>query len=186
MTTGGPGQSPLLLAAVALELDSRGIGYVVIGAMAAAVHGVVRASLDADALVDASVQRLADLSTRLESRGWRVELRRGGIDDPIGAVLTVVDGHGNRVDLLAGLRGAEPATFQRALEVPFEGVALRVAGLEDFVAMKAYAGGPRDLDDARRVLAVAAGGVDEPLVRRIAASYGRECVAVLDSLLRER
>jgi len=33
---------------------------------------------------------------------------------------------------------------------------LRVIGLEDFIAMKVFAGGPQDLEDARRAIAVSA------------------------------
>jgi hypothetical protein len=43
----GPGQSTHLLLEVVTLLDESGVDYVVIGALAAAVHGVVRASLDA-------------------------------------------------------------------------------------------------------------------------------------------
>jgi hypothetical protein len=52
MRASAPGQSALLMADVAGILASRGVRYAVIGAMAAAVHGVVHASLDAEAVLD--------------------------------------------------------------------------------------------------------------------------------------
>ena len=51
MTTTGPGQSALLLLDAVSVLTSDGIDYAVIGALAASVHGVVRASVDADAVL---------------------------------------------------------------------------------------------------------------------------------------
>ena len=50
MRASAPGQSALLMAGIAGLLDAKGVRYAVIGAMAA-VHGVVRASLDADVVV---------------------------------------------------------------------------------------------------------------------------------------
>jgi PiT family inorganic phosphate transporter len=51
MRASAPGQSALLMADVAESLAGQGVRYAVICAMAAVVHGVVRASLDADAIV---------------------------------------------------------------------------------------------------------------------------------------
>jgi len=52
--------------------------------------------------------------------------------------------------------------------------------------MKAFAGGPQDLADARNVLAAAADALDLPLVRRLAARYGHAAAAALEALLAER
>jgi hypothetical protein len=70
MRTDAPGQSALLMLDVADVLVRQGVSYAVIGAMAAAVHGVVRASLDADALVLLQV-READSLRRLSARFGR-------------------------------------------------------------------------------------------------------------------
>lgn len=109
--------------------------------------------------------------------------RRGDIDDPIAAVLALTDGFGNRVDLLVGLRGLENAAFQRAIEVPFQGTLLRVVGVEDFIAMKVFAGGPQDMADARYALAAAKNAIDVDLLRRLAARYGRHVSSELQKLL---
>jgi hypothetical protein len=97
--------------------------------------------------------------------------------------LEVSDTYGNRVDLLSGLRGLEGAAFSRAVDVPFQGATLRVVGLEDFVAMKLFAGGPQDIDDARRALEIAGSNVDAVLLDRIVKKYGRSASEAL-SLLR--
>src|SRR5712671_1274754 len=121
MSATGPGQSTDLLMDVVGALNAARIEYAVIGALAVSVHGVVRASQDADAVVRASVDKLGEVNAKLLDLGFKTQLRRGDIDDPIPALLLVSDHHGNRVDLLAGLRGMDPAVYQRAIEVNISG-----------------------------------------------------------------
>jgi hypothetical protein len=71
-------------------------------------------------------------------------------------LLAVSDAFGNRVDLLAGLRGLDEEAFTRAVNVPFHSETLRVIGKEDFIAMKVFAGGAQDMEDARRARAISA------------------------------
>lgn len=183
MRTKGPGESGLLLLDAVEVLEEEGARYAVVGAMAASVHGVVRASMDADAVISAPFQSLHDLERAFRRAGFAAELRHGEDEDPIAAVLVLSDTHGNRVDLLAGLRGFDPSAFSRVVEVPFHGVSLRVVGREDFIAMKLYAGGPLDLADARRTLAAGGELIDMELLRRAAAAYGPDTSAALDRLL---
>ena len=76
MRASAPGQSALLMADVAESLARHGVRYAVIGAMAAAVHGVVRASLDADAIVSLQVREAQALRQSLLEEGYEVTLRR--------------------------------------------------------------------------------------------------------------
>ena len=62
--------------------------------MAAAVHGVVRASLDADAVVARQVCEAQALRRSLVEAGYEAVLRTGNVDDPIPALLEVKDRHG--------------------------------------------------------------------------------------------
>jgi hypothetical protein len=167
-------------------LTSAEVRYAVVGAMAASVHGAVRASVDADAVLALSTRELADLEKRLRASGLETELRHGDSDDPIAAVLDVSDAFGNRVDLLVGLRGFDPKAFARTFDVPFQGEQLRVVGVEDFIAMKLFAHGPQDLADAESAFAAAAGSLDMPLLETVAARYGPETIEALRKLLRER
>jgi hypothetical protein len=105
--TKGPGESALLLLDTAALLTDKGIAYAVIGAMAAAVHGVVRASIDADAVLSFTPLRLRQLEREFTAASFMTQLREGDLADPEPAVLELSDPHGNRVDLLAGLRGLE-------------------------------------------------------------------------------
>jgi predicted nucleotidyltransferase len=183
MRTRRAGQSALLLLDVIAVLRNNAVEYAVIGAMAASVHGSLRASADADALLSVTVSKLANLCRAFKKAGFEAELRRGDADDPIPAMLIISDTHGNRVDLLGGLRGLDPQVFSRAVEVPFSGDTLRVVGREDFIAMKCFAGGPQDLVDAQLALQSAQAPVDQSLLRRLTRRFGRGAADVLERIL---
>lgn len=185
MRASAPGQSALLMMDVAAGLRTEGIPYVVIGAMAAAVHGSVRASLDADALVSVTISDAKSLQGRFSREGLTTELRIGDADDPIPALLAISDGFGNRVDLLIGLRGMDPAAFARARNVTFFGESLSVVGREDFIAMKVFAGGPQYLADARQAMDFDRDALDFDLLQRLAARFGPETSSNLAKLLRD-
>jgi hypothetical protein len=184
MRTQRPGESALLLLDVVEMLAAAGVPYAVVGAMAAAVHGAVRASLDADAIISLPAHRLGELLPACRAAGLDVEIRHGDAEDPIAAVLAVGDAFGNRVDLLSGLRGLDRGAFTRACEVAFQGATLRVIGREDFIAMKAFAGSAQDLADAEAVLAANPGSVDSKLLEQLAVGFGAEAAAAVGALLR--
>ena len=183
MRTRRAGQSALLLLDAIAVLKEQAIDYAVIGAMAASVHGAVRASADADALICVTASRLARLRTLFKKMGFETDLRRGGADDPIPALLLLSDTHGNRVDLLGGLKGLDPQAFSRTLNVPFSGDTLRIIGREDFIAMKCFAGGPQHIADAHVALRSAEEPVDFDLLRRVTRRFGRAAADVLEHVL---
>jgi hypothetical protein len=184
MRTSRSGESALLLLDVVDLLVTEDVDYAVVGALAASVHGVVRASMDADVLLSVGIQEARDLETYLEAAGFLTELTRGDVDDPIPGLLKVSDSFGNRVDLLLGLRGIEPQAFSRVLVIPFQGSKLKFIGREDFIAMKVFAGGPMDLVDATRAITAAGTSLDRELVRRLAKRFGRDASESLERLLK--
>lgn len=183
MRTTRSGQSALLLLDVVDVLVAQKIGYAVIGALAASIHGAVRASMDADAILSLGMQQAAGLDQAFKAAGFTAVLTRGDFDDPIAGMLRLGDGHKNQVDLLIGLRGMEAEAFSRAVDVPFKGSTLKFIGREDFIAMKVFAGGPLDLVDAARAVAAAGSSLDLLLLRRLAGQFGREPSAALEKLL---
>jgi hypothetical protein len=183
MRASRPGQSALLLLDVIEILGRENVDYLVIGAFALAVHGVVRASRDADALLQISLSGIKKLQQMFEVAGFQVALRLGDADDPIPMMLVLSDSHGNQVDLLGGLRGLDPKVFSRGIEVPFLGDTLRFVGREDFIAMKCFADGPQDLLDAKDAYLGAEGPVDLDLMRRIARRFGRDAADRLERIL---
>jgi predicted nucleotidyltransferase len=183
MKARGPGQSALLLLDVAAVLTNQAVDYVVIGAMAASFHGSIRATTDADALVTVSLPKLRQLQRAFRKAGFDAKVQQGDSDDPIPALLTISDRHGNRVDLLAGLRGFDVEAFCRALTVQFLGSSLRVIGREDFIAMKCFAGGPQDIEDARHAIKAADEPIKVDLLRRLSRRFGRPAADVLEQVL---
>lgn len=186
MRSSGVGQSALLLLDAIEVLAREKIDYAVIGAMAASIHGVVRASLDADVVLSLGSRKRSDLELEFKSVGFHTELQIGGVDDPISAVLKLMDGFKNKVDLLVGLRGLEPEAFSRAIEVKLQGAPIRIISLEDFIAMKVFAAGPQDMADARNAIRAGRDSLDLALVRRLAMRYGRDASLGLEELLRDR
>lgn len=171
------------MAEIAEVLVRQGGRYAVIGAMAAAVHGLVRASVDADALVPLQLREARTLLQALTDAGYVAELRVGDPDDPIPALLEVQDRYGNRVDLLIGLRGMDPEVLDRTRQVTLAGSVLEVVGREDFIAMKAFAGGPGDIADAKAIVEVDPGALDLALLRRVARRFGADTARRVESLL---
>ena len=183
MRTNRSGESALLLLDAVEVLVANKIQYAVVGAIAASVHGVVRASMDADVVLSMAVQEAKELERIFKAARFQTELSRGDFGDPIPALLKLSDDYGNRVDLLIGLRGMEAAAFTRIIEVPFQGQKLRFIGREDFIAMKAFAGGPMDILDATRAVVAARASLDEALLRQLAKQYGRDALQVVERLL---
>lgn len=181
-----PGESALLLLDVIDGLNAAKVSYAVVGAMAASVHGVVRASVDAGAVLALSTRELGDLEKQLRASGLETELRYGDADDPIAAVLAIGDSYGNRVDLLVGIQGFDPAAFARTVSVVFQGEELHVVSVEDFIAMKAFAHGPQDLTDAEFAVAVAGESLDVTLLETLATRYGPQTLEAVQKLLQKR
>jgi hypothetical protein len=177
------GQSALLLLDAVEILDRERIPYVVIGAFALSALGVVRASRDADALLQVSHARLIKLRALFEASGFETTIRRGDREDPIPGMLIVRDSYGNQVDLLEGLRGLDPDTFSRSLKVAFLKHEICIASREDFIAMKCFAGGPQDVLDARAAYDTAPGPVNIDLLRALTRRFGREASDHLERVL---
>jgi hypothetical protein len=109
--------------------------YVLIGGLAVAAHGYVRATVD----VDFVVRDLDAACEHLREQGLSVEVLRGDFTCVRGSI------GGVRFDLLPPL---VPIRWDRAIRVPLGGgTSIRVVDLESLIRLKLKAGGPRDLMD---------------------------------------
>ena len=186
MRTSGCGQSTLLLLDVIELLNKRGIAYAIIGAFAASFYGVVRASLDADAVISVfTPEDMSDFCLYLKSLGLNVTFRKGDLEDPIRAVINIEDQYLNRVDLLMGIRGMKPETFDRCQEVLFMGLSIKMAGIEDFIALKIFAGSPKDIGDVLGVMDVSGEKINLQSLKEITSQYGGDCLKRLQSILKD-
>jgi predicted nucleotidyltransferase len=127
-----------------------------IGALAVAYHGVVRASLDADALITFKGAHLdqEELTRKLNARGWNAALRVGEDDDPLGFVIRITDASSNQVDLIGGIRRLEAGFYERNISAEIDGFVFQIASSEDLIALKIFAGSPKDLEDVEGIVQV--------------------------------
>lgn len=139
-----------VVAAVATLLDAQGVGWVVIGAVAAnRYRREVRLTGDLDLLIAShGVGGLAALETAFGDTGWSV--RRG---TPDGAILRLRHEAFGAVDLILAETEYQHAAIDRAAFEPNRGVALRVLRIEDVLIHKLIAGRPRDVADIQDILA---------------------------------
>jgi hypothetical protein len=149
--------------ALLAALVAGGVDFVVVGGFAGVIHGITRVTQDLDiAYADdqANLDRLSAVLVELEGK------LRGVVDDvpfvPDGRALrrlrlaTLLTAHGS-LDLLAEPAGAPPYPELRARAPSVtlaEGLDVRVASLDDLLAMKYAAGRPKDLMDAAELEAL--------------------------------
>ncbi len=186
MRTTAPGQSALLLLDIIDILNQRKTAYAVIGAFAVSFYGSVRASLDVDAVISIHTrEELTGLSRDLKHAGWVVEQRRGDQDDPIAGVTYIQDQFGNRVDLLLGIRGMDKKIFDRVKEARFMNSKIKMVSQEDLIAMKIFAGSPKDLQDVIGIFQVSGTAIDLILLKKLTSQYGSSSTKKLQELLKE-
>ena len=77
----------------------------------------------------------------------------------------------------------DPALLDRTGQVRLAGAILEIVSREDFIAMKAFAGGPVDLADARAVIDLDRESLDLELLRRLAQRFGRDAARTVEDLI---
>jgi hypothetical protein len=138
-------------------LHRHGVDYVTIGGFAANAHGSRRLTLDVDIIPapeDSNYERLAAALDELgapataEDSSFRDLDPRDSFDLARADILKLATAAGD-LDVLNGAIGAAPYADlrKRAIEVEVRGTPVRVASLDDVIAMKRAAGRPRDLRD---------------------------------------
>jgi predicted nucleotidyltransferase len=149
-------------------LDRHGVEFVVVGGLAAIAHGARRTTLDADIVPRPDAANFARLVTAVAELG----VEPGTIAD---GTFQTIDPHDDvdlarsrnvslrtdsgRLDVVNEPRAAPPyeELVARSVELRITGVPVRVAGLDDLVAMKTALGRPRDLQDVADITAHEAG-----------------------------
>lgn len=145
-------------------LDRHSVEYVLVGGVAARVHGAGRATADIDCVPATDEENLQRLADALDELGAR--LRVGGMSDeearqlPLRLDSATLAAFGSStwmtdagpLDLLLELRdpagGRHPYAdlASRAVGVTVGNVTISVASLDDIIASKEFAGRPKDLD----------------------------------------
>jgi hypothetical protein len=148
--------------ALLVGLADAAVDFVVIGGIAVVAHGHIRTTRDLDITYSTSPANRQALGTFLVD----VDARLRGVAEVVPfipddrtltrvEVLTLETRLGS-LDLLAAPPGAPPFRELRSRAVPIDvgGRSVRIASLDDLIAMKRAAGRGRDLDDIAALEAI--------------------------------
>jgi hypothetical protein len=158
-----------------------GIPHALIGGLALAARGVVRATQDVDLIIAMAVQEAPSLEQSLKDRGFHATLHCGAASDPIACVLRLavpVTPGEVKCDILFASRDWQARAVRNATTVDLGGFVVRVAQPADLFLLKLYAGGPQDLLDAAQLLGLQSERArvawkSEAVKLRLAAEYKR-------------
>jgi predicted nucleotidyltransferase len=129
-------------------LDEHGYKYALIGGIALAQWGVIRATYDADIKVQAPENDY--WRARAEIRHTFPEQARPEL--PTNSLIVALSVRGMTVDLLLALPGYEELIIERASARDLGGWTANVCSAEDLIIQKAVAGRDKDWLDVRALL----------------------------------
>ena len=136
------------LQGVFASFQSHDVRYVVIGGIAAVLHGVPRATFDLDVLIEASPDNATRLLAALEAAGFGTATLTTP-EDLLSHEITVFNDR-VRIDVQTSTPGlAFPDAWANRQEMTYNGQVFFVAALDDLIASKRAAGRARDLEDVR-------------------------------------
>ena len=140
------------------------VPFVLAGGHAVAAWGMVRSTRDIDFLVDVRGDSAEKLAAELRLAGFKAVLRKGDELDPIRGVIRVESldsSAAEPVDIVLGIRHMPQGIFERSSSLQFLGHRVPVISPEDLIVLKCLAGGPIDLEDARSILEIMKGKLDD-------------------------
>lgn len=140
---------------VVTALDRLGVPYALIGGLALAARGAVRATQDVDLIVAIPIREAPSLERSLRESGFKSRFHRGVADDPIAGVIRLavpVAGAEVKCDILFASLPWQTRTVTNATPVNLGNFVVRVAQPAELFLLKLYAGGPQDLLDAAQLL----------------------------------
>lgn len=142
------------------SLNDHDVRYLVIGGVAAVLHGVPRATFDLDILIDATPENARRLLEALSSAGLGTAALTTA-DDVLAHEITVFKDR-VRIDVQRSTPGLGFADgWSRRVEMHHAGQRFFVVSREDLMASKRAAGRAVDLDDVRLLERAGANDDDE-------------------------
>ena len=136
------------LQSVFKSFQSHDVRYVIIGGIAAVLHGVPRATFDLDILIEATETNVARLLQALREAGFGT----ADLVDVQGILENEITIFNDRVriDVLTTAPGLTfEAAWERCETMDYQGQKFRVASRQDVIASKRAVGRPKDLEDIR-------------------------------------
>jgi predicted nucleotidyltransferase len=151
-------EAPLRKALVFLE--GNGYSYAIIGGIALAQWGVVRATLDVDIKVLVPDNDYTKMRAALRSE-FPITARQELDTHPL---IVAVDIDGVNVDFLLALPGYEENIIQRAVQRDMNGWKAWICSVEDLIIQKAIAGRGKDWLDIEALLIERHGHLDQAYI----------------------
>lgn len=143
-----------LLARLDRALTGSGIPYMVVGGQAVLVYGEPRLTRDIDLTLGIGPEEFGRVLGVCRKTGLSPLVENPDSFVPETMVLPAQEPEtGIRVDFIFSMTGYERQAISRSRTVRLGGADVHFAGMEDLVVHKLVAGRPRDLEDARMVLA---------------------------------
>lgn len=129
-------------------LETHEVRYLVIGGIAAILHGVPRITLDADLLIEGSPENASRLIAALREAGLGTAFLIEA-DALLAQEITIFKDR-VRLDVMTKAPGLDfDAAWQRRETPAYEGQRFSMLCKADLIASKKATGRPRDLEDAR-------------------------------------
>jgi hypothetical protein len=152
--------------AVIDALNELEIAYMLTGSLASNMYGIVRATQDADFVVQVEAGEISRIAGRLEpifSLDPQASLET--VTMTMRYVFVSADEELKVELFLLSEDPHDKARFQRRRQGTFEGRAVAVPTPEDIVVSKLRWYRPKDIDDVRNVLSMQAGQLDEEYIQ---------------------
>lgn len=149
-------------------LNAAGVRYVVVGGVATLLHGYARLTADVDLAVDLAPQEALKMIRALAGKGFRpqVPVSAETFADPAVREEWLQEKHMRAFSLVDSTNPMRVVDLLLKPEVPFEDLfarsqeafvgetTVRIASLDDLIALKRYAGRPQDLTDIEELEAI--------------------------------
>ncbi len=156
-------ERPLDLRELFRVLDEHGVDYLVIGGVAAQVHGRRRTTKDLDVTPAPDPDNFTRLAAALVALDARPAELGPGAPTPtaeqlrLAAVVPPLTTRHGELHILNEVPGATVYAEMRtrALSTDLDGIALRIVAVEDLIRMKQAVGRPSDIEDIEALTAVA-------------------------------
>jgi len=130
------------------SLQRHDVRYLVIGGIAAVLHGVPRATFDLDLLIEPSVDNAQRLLDALSDERFGTAVMVSA-EELTRHEITIFNDR-VRIDVLTSAPGVDfEQAWERKVAMEYEGQGFHVASREDLIASKRAAGRPVDLEDVR-------------------------------------
>jgi hypothetical protein len=159
----GAPQRALDLRELFAALAEHGVDYLVIGGVAAQVHGRRRTTMDLDVTPAPDADNFDRLAAALRALDAHpVELGHGAPTHTaeqlaLAPVVPPLATRGGELHILNEVPGAAPYAEMRgrSLTTDLDGIAVRIVGVDDLIRMKQTAGRPSDIEDIAAIANIA-------------------------------